>query len=150
MSHELAVEGDKVLEKDERGKDYTRVHSGYVAASHNKRFSQETRDNAAHLAADLEAAHHPDSHPKPAASSQSHSHSKKEEHHDVGGHDLRHSSSEEQGDHSSPSKNDGRSAHEHHVIGGYKATLHRADRSEEAKEHAREKLEEMGVDPDTV
>jgi hypothetical protein len=36
------------------------------------------------------------------------------------------------------------------VAGGLKATLHRTDRSEEAKEHARERLEEMGIDPDTV
>lgn len=34
------------------------------------------------------------------------------------------------------------------VVGGYKGTLHRDDRSEEAKEHAREKLRELGENTD--
>ena len=34
----------------------------------------------------------------------------------------------------------------HSIIGGYKATLSREDRSEEAKEHAREALRALGED----
>ncbi|GAA5869967.1 hypothetical protein JCM8547_008116 [Rhodosporidiobolus lusitaniae] len=40
--------------------------------------------------------------------------------------------------------------HEHRVIGGLKATLKRDGVSEEAKEHARERLEEMGIDVDKL
>jgi len=38
--------------------------------------------------------------------------------------------------------------HKGNVIGGYRATLHNPNSSEEAKEHARKILPEMGVDPE--
>ena len=72
MAHELRVEGDKVIEQDDKGhvlstkvsrdsllnlclhetdcrvrldrQDYTHVHSGYLATTHNPRVSQEAKE----------------------------------------------------------------------------------------------------------
>ncbi|BGP18060.1 hypothetical protein JCM10213_008404 [Rhodosporidiobolus nylandii] len=144
MSHELSVEGDKVLEKDEAGnvissKDYTRVHAGYVAASHNKRLPEETRH--AQLAHDLAVAHGDEDKAgeqpsKPAVQeggSHKHSHDHSRNTH-PGVSDEVHN----------------QQVHEHHVIGGLKATISNPNTSAEAKERAKEKLEEMGVDPSTI
>ncbi|GAA5824709.1 hypothetical protein JCM5353_004418 [Sporobolomyces roseus] len=127
MAHELHVEGDKVIEQDDKGhvlstKDYTHVHSGYLATTHNPRVSQEAKETAEQLLRDLEAAHGDE----PGGSkSHSPSHSKKVE---------KHETHEEE-------------VHRHRQIGSYKAILHRDDRGEEAKQHAREMLEKLGVDP---
>ncbi|GAA5822528.1 hypothetical protein JCM11251_006369 [Rhodosporidiobolus azoricus] len=159
MSHELTVEGDKVIERDEHGKvisekDYTRVHAGYAAAAHNKTFTEERREASEQIMHDLEAAHGnlpSPAHSKPATSSSSHKKKSKEDesgHHDTGGHDLRHSVSSEGGEVSAEGHE--QTVHDHRVIGGLKAALHRESTSEEGKQHAREKLEAMGIDPDTV
>ncbi|GAA6030434.1 hypothetical protein JCM8097_009106 [Rhodosporidiobolus ruineniae] len=143
-SHELQVDGDRVLERDEHGnvistKDYTRVHAGYAAAAHNKKLSSETREHAEEIMHDLEAAHGDDEGIKPSGSPKA-SHSKpaaehaKHHHKDTPADDEDHAAE----------------VHEHRVIGGYKAALHRDTTSDEAKQHAREKLGEMGVDPDTL
>ncbi|KAF7305221.1 hypothetical protein MKEN_01237300 [Mycena kentingensis (nom. inval.)] len=42
-----------------------------------------------------------------------------------------------------PANEDAASKHEHHVAGGYKATLKNPNVSEEAKQNAREKLDEI-------
>ncbi|GAA5907231.1 hypothetical protein JCM6882_008396 [Rhodosporidiobolus microsporus] len=165
MSHELSVEGDKVIERDERGKvvsekDYTRVHAGYAAAAHNKNFTDERREASEQIMHDLEVAHgdppSPSSskghHPKPATSSSSKKSHEGEEHHDVGGHDLRRAVSGE-GDEAEgveTAEEHAQLVHDHRVIGGLKAALHRDSTSDEGKQHAREKLEAMGIDPDTV
>ncbi|GAA5903272.1 Con-6 family protein [Sporobolomyces salmoneus] len=62
MAHELRVEGDKVIESDSKGhvvstKDYSHVHAGYVATTHNPRVSEGAKQNAEQLLHDLEAAH---------------------------------------------------------------------------------------------
>ncbi|GAA6007409.1 hypothetical protein JCM11491_004153 [Sporobolomyces phaffii] len=62
MAHELRVEGDKVIESDPEGhvlatKDYSHVHAGYVATTHNPRVSQEAKHTAEQMLHDLEIAH---------------------------------------------------------------------------------------------
>ncbi|GAA6004098.1 hypothetical protein JCM10207_002425 [Rhodosporidiobolus poonsookiae] len=156
MAHELSVEGEKVIERDEHGnvissKNYSRVHAGYAAAAHNKTLVAETRENAEHIMHDLEAAHGDapatESDSKASGSPKT-SHAKPAVEH-AGGEGSRH--------HSHDPKNLGAGTtdeermhadevHQHRVIGGYKATLHRDTTSEEAKQHARDKLDEMGVD----
>ncbi|GAA5974519.1 hypothetical protein JCM11641_002071 [Rhodosporidiobolus odoratus] len=179
MSHELAVEGDKVLEKDERGnvlseKEYTRVHAGYLAASHNKSLSQETRDNAAHLATDLSIAHgdapgdpthastsHRSHHSASPRTSHVHSGGAEEvedelasdvhvephikvHHHEDAHHHISH------GSHGVSDTVHDAIVHEHRVIGGYKAVLHRPTTTDEGRQHARDKLQAMGIDPDSI
>ncbi|GAA5865005.1 hypothetical protein JCM8547_004270 [Rhodosporidiobolus lusitaniae] len=151
MVHELKVEGDKVIETDDQGnvvstKNYTSVHAGYAATAHNKRYSDETRENAENIMHDLEAAHDagmqgeddskPSGSPKRGAKPAG-------EHHisDVTRHHHEASKSETQ--HASE-------VHDHRRIGGLKAALHNPNTSEEGKERVRGELEEMGVDPDSV
>ncbi|GAA6046814.1 hypothetical protein JCM3770_005656 [Rhodotorula araucariae] len=139
-THELSVQGDKVLERTESGtivaaKDYDHVVRGYKAAAHNPRFTEETHKNAEHILHDLEDAHeaqvaeHSSSgspkHTKPATTSSSAHHGKQTVHKDE--------SHEEE-------------VHRHRIVGGLKANLHRDDRSEETKEQIRQKLHEMGED----
>ncbi|GAA6059921.1 hypothetical protein JCM10212_003061 [Sporobolomyces blumeae] len=142
MAHEISVEGEKVVERDEHGhvvstKDYANVHRGYLATTHNKRVSDEARENAEQMLHDLEAAHgdaespskakpSSPSHKKQASHETSPSHAKKSSQ----GHDQAHDED----------------VHQQRVIAGYKSTLSRHDTSDEAKEHAREKLAELGVE----
>ncbi|GAA5917495.1 hypothetical protein JCM5296_001677 [Sporobolomyces johnsonii] len=148
MAHELSVEGDKVVERDEHGnligeKDYSAVHRGYLAATHNPRVGPEAKHSAEKILHDLEAAHGEHGEgvdeegkaqsTQPSGSPKSHKaalpHHKEKTQRGGGGDD-----------------DDGEGeVHRHRVIGGLKATLHRGDRSDEAKEHARETLREMGV-----
>ncbi|TNY20220.1 hypothetical protein DMC30DRAFT_417200 [Rhodotorula diobovata] len=128
-THELSVEGEKVLERTESGtvvaeKDYDHVIRGYKAAEHNPRFNEETHKNAEHIRHDLEAAHDA----QPAAGS-------KGRHHHQASHEHKGETHEEE-------------VHRHHVVAGLKANIHRDDRSEESKEHSRQKLREMGEDTD--
>ncbi|CEQ41733.1 SPOSA6832_03499, partial [Sporobolomyces salmonicolor] len=125
MAHELSVEGDKVIERDEHGnligeKNYEAVHRGYLAATHNPRVGSEAKHSAEKILHDLEAAHGGDVVAEEAQKTQ----------------------------HAAPAADaeGGGEVHRHRVIGGLKATLHRDDRSDEAKQHARDKLREMGVD----
>ncbi|BGP18054.1 hypothetical protein JCM10213_008410 [Rhodosporidiobolus nylandii] len=154
MSHELSVEGEKVLEKDEAGnvissKDYTRVHAGYVAASHNKRFPEETRHTAEQLAHDLAVAHGDEdagagatgsSKPQPATGGDAAHHVGHLKHDEQGWHGAE--------EHVKAADTHADEVHQHRVAAGYKAALKREGVSEEAKQHAREKLEEMGIHPD--
>ncbi|KPV71882.1 uncharacterized protein RHOBADRAFT_47332 [Rhodotorula graminis WP1] len=135
-THELSVEGDKVLERTESGtlvaeKDYDHVVRGYKAAEHNPRFTEQTHKNAEHIRHDLEAAHD------------------EQELQENQPHDTRHHHSDS---HAKDKLHKGEShedeVHRHRVIGGYKGTLHRDGVSEEAKEHAREKLRELGENTD--
>ncbi|GAA5869183.1 hypothetical protein JCM1840_004318 [Sporobolomyces johnsonii] len=145
MAHELSVEGDKVVERDEHGnligeKDYSAVHRGYLAATHNPRVGPEAKHSAEKILHDLEAAHgegvieEEAQSTKPSGSPKSHKaalpHVKEKTQRGGGGGD------DDEGE-----------VHRHRVIGSYKAILHRDDRSDEAKQHARAKLREMGVDP---
>ncbi|GAA5985108.1 hypothetical protein JCM5350_000844 [Sporobolomyces pararoseus] len=162
MAHELRVEGDKVIESDAQGhvvaqKNYSHVHAGYVAATHNPRVSDEAKHNAETILHDLEAAHG-DTPSKQAHDAQDSGHNTRSHDHPPA---QSHASTTETGtkvDHSEE-------VHRHRnslplqslityggvddlwQIGGYKSTLHRDDTSEEAKAHARDALKELGVDP---
>ncbi|GAA5924820.1 hypothetical protein JCM1841_006943 [Sporobolomyces salmonicolor] len=144
MAHELSVEGDKVIERDEHGnligeKNYEAVHRGYLAATHNPRVGSEAKHSAEKILHDLEAAHGGDVVAEEAQSTKASGsptsakaalpHPRKTQH-------------------AAPAADaeGGGEVHRHRVIGGLKATLHRDDRSDEAKQHARDKLREMGVD----
>ncbi|BGP51554.1 hypothetical protein JCM10450v2_007500 [Rhodotorula kratochvilovae] len=142
-THELSVEGEKVLERTESGtivaeKDYDHVIRGYKAAAHNPRFTEETHKNAEHIRHDLEAAHDAQaSEHADTAASGSPKHTKSATaHHGKTVHAAekpQHETHEEE-------------VHRHRIVGGLKANLHRDDRSEETKDHIREKLHEMGED----
>ncbi|GAA5878128.1 hypothetical protein JCM16303_002855 [Sporobolomyces ruberrimus] len=146
MAHELRVEGDKVVESDQQGhvlatKDYSRVHAGYLATTHNPRVSDEAKHNAETILHDLEAAHGDTEASSPSkAKTVSHDASAAGGH-ETRSHDHHELTAEEQ------SKHHAEEVHLHRQIGAYKAILHRDDRSEEAKKHAREELEKLGVDP---
>ncbi|GAA5916196.1 hypothetical protein JCM5296_003811 [Sporobolomyces johnsonii] len=121
MANHLEVIGEKVIEKDERGrviseKDYGRVHAGYQAALHNPKLSDETKRTTEKILRSLESQHS-DAPVVPADAPVVH--------------------------HDDPEHND--EVHLHRVIGSYKAVLHRATSSEDAKRHAKEMLREMGA-----
>ncbi|GAA5966951.1 hypothetical protein JCM3765_004411 [Sporobolomyces pararoseus] len=125
MAHQLRVEGDKVIESDEKGhvlaeKDYSHVHAGYIATLHNPRVHQETKENAEKLLHGLEVAHG----------------------------DTPSKISYEKGlDSKEHVETHAEEVHRHRQIGTYKGILHKDGVSEEAKEHARQMLKDFGVDP---
>ncbi|GAA5886709.1 hypothetical protein JCM6882_005865 [Rhodosporidiobolus microsporus] len=140
MSAELRVEGEKVYEVDAQGNtvsvkgDYNRVQAGYKAASHNPSLTEETLEGAETTLHNLRAQHDDtgaSSSAKPAATTSS---SRKiaptgdeyvvEGEEGMAAHD--------------------REVHQHRVVGGLKANLHRDDRSEETKDEIRKKLSDMG------
>ncbi|GAA5930900.1 Con-6 family protein [Sporobolomyces koalae] len=131
MAHQLSVEGNKVIESDEKGqvvaeKSYNRVHAGYVAAVHNPRVSAEAKE-AKKILHDLEAAHGD----KPSDLHQSESHARGTKTTVATHHAETH---EEE-------------VHRHRQISGYKGTLKRDDVSDEARAHARDMLKQLGCDP---
>ncbi|GAA5977185.1 hypothetical protein JCM10908_004888 [Rhodotorula pacifica] len=141
MTTELSVEhGNRVIERDEQGNerrvregDYTRVQAGYKAASHNKSLTEDTRKNAEHMLHDLEAQHEQVEGGAGGGKHASTSEQKKEV-------VTPRQSSED----SAQSHED--AVHQHRVIGGLKANLHRSDRSVETKEAIKEKLRELDAD----
>ncbi|BGP27523.1 hypothetical protein Rt10032_c15g5502 [Rhodotorula toruloides] len=153
MTHELQVEGDKVVERDLQGnviaeKDYAHVIRGYKAATHNPRVSSEHKKEAAEILHDLEKAHGET--PEASASASTHAQGHKgrlhvEKHAVEGG---EHESGHAKAATSSSSEAHEEEVHRHRVIAGLKANLHRDDRSEETKESIREKLHEMGEEAD--
>ncbi|KWU43527.1 hypothetical protein RHOSPDRAFT_26315 [Rhodotorula sp. JG-1b] len=139
MSTELSVEdGNRVIERDEHGnvvseKDYTRVQAGYKAAAHNKSLTKETRQNAETMLHDLEAQHD-----RVGGGGGSAGEYKPEDDEEV----------EEQGSAGggAPAQSHEETVHQHRIIGGLKANLHRSDRSDETKEEIKQKLRDMGAD----
>ncbi|GAA5957835.1 hypothetical protein JCM8115_006262 [Rhodotorula mucilaginosa] len=140
MSTELSVEdGNRVIERDEHGnvvseKDYTRVQAGYKAAAHNKSLTKETRQNAETMLHDLEAQHDR-----------------------VGGgggnagkpdddEELEEQGSADSVGGGAPAQSHEETVHQHRVIGGLKANLHRSDRSDQTKEEIKQKLRELEAD----
>ncbi|GAA5936956.1 hypothetical protein JCM1841_003929 [Sporobolomyces salmonicolor] len=108
--------------------NYEAVHRGYLAATHNPRVGTEAKRSAEKILHKLEAAHG-DEAVEAAAQSTKASHPPKAA--------VPHKEK-------APYDHDN-DVHRHRVIGGLKATLRRDDRSDEAKAHARDKLQAMGV-----
>eukprot|EP01119_Soliformovum_irregulare_P026031 TRINITY_DN97_c0_g1_i1.p1 TRINITY_DN97_c0_g1~~TRINITY_DN97_c0_g1_i1.p1 ORF type:complete len:514 (-),score=204.17 TRINITY_DN97_c0_g1_i1:56-1597(-) len=127
---EMGVDADEKAEKpstlsaeDAKDIDLTYKHKGnviggYRATLHNPNSSEEAKDHARKILKEMGVD------PEGHADSQHQYASKEELAQDALG------------------KNPG------NVIGGYRATLHNPNSSEEAKEHAEELLQEMGVDPE--
>ncbi|BGO95381.1 hypothetical protein NBRC10512_001848 [Rhodotorula toruloides] len=161
MTHELQVEGDKVVERDEQGnviseKDYAHVIRGYKAATHNPPVSSEHKKEAAEILHDLEKAHGdaPEASAGASTSPKHHGEGHKgrphiEKHVAEGGeHEHGHAKAATGSSGPGSSAAHEEEVHRHRVIGGLKANLHRDDRSEETKESIREKLHEMGEEAD--
>ncbi|GAA6030227.1 hypothetical protein JCM8097_008998 [Rhodosporidiobolus ruineniae] len=137
MSHNLRVDENRVID-EETGMDkgeYTRVQAGYKAAAHNPSLTKETREGAEATLHELEAQHDG----KTSASSTSGSKAKSSSS----------APSDEYVDEDAPAETGASTSHEdtvhqHRVVGGLKANLHRDDRSEETKQNIRDKLQEMG------
>ncbi|GJN93958.1 hypothetical protein Rhopal_007018-T1 [Rhodotorula paludigena] len=148
--HELVVEGDKVLERTESGtvlaeKDYDHVVRGYKAASHNKRFSHDTRESAEQMLHDLEAAHDAQAGEQGADTKESGSPTHSQAAASSSAHHTQHAFASDKAHEGETHEEE---VHRHHKIGGLKANLHRDDRSEETKEHIRQQLRELGEKPD--
>jgi len=128
---EMGVDADEKAEKpstqsaeDAEDIDLTYKHKGnviggYRATLHNPNSSEEAKDHARKLLEEMGVD------PEGHADSQHHQYASKEE---IAQDTL--------------GKNPG------NVIGGYRATIHNPNASEEAKEHAEEILEDMGVNPE--
>ncbi|GAA6048518.1 hypothetical protein JCM3770_006533 [Rhodotorula araucariae] len=138
-NHTFKVHGDMVEEDDGHGhiteKSYTRVHAGLAAAMHNKGFSEETRAKAEQQLHELEMQHD--------GSGSAHDLRSKAAATGKGRSTRAHKSGDDKA-HDPATHED--ETHRHRIIGGYKATLKRDDRSEEAKEHARQALRALGED----
>ncbi|GAA6007432.1 hypothetical protein JCM11491_004161 [Sporobolomyces phaffii] len=156
MTHQLDVERDKVVETDAEGhvlatKDYTRVHAGYVATTHNPRVSDAAKHNAEQLLYDLESAH---GDVAPSSSSaargrgdeQVHVPTTAENPHDTRSHDDPHAFHRHD-DELEREQLHAHEVHRHRQIGAYKGVLYKQGVSDEAKQHARNELEKLGVDP---
>ncbi|GAA6060883.1 hypothetical protein JCM10212_000166 [Sporobolomyces blumeae] len=150
MAHQLSVEGDKVIERDEHGhvvstKDYAHVHRGYLATSHNLSVSEEARQNAEEILHDLELAHGD----KPSASpgqSKAKAHPpspKTPKGHDAPPHATRAHDHDEELDEAARKEE----IHRHRQIGTYRGIL-KKNVSPEAKQHARDMLAKLGAPVD--
>ncbi|GAA5850579.1 hypothetical protein JCM3766R1_001196 [Sporobolomyces carnicolor] len=131
------------------------VHAGYVATTHNPRVSDAAKHDAERILHDLEAAHGEE----PASSvvssndddddgkaqqqpQQQHVATTDENPHDTRSHDH----PEQQHRHEPHDDEDhAQRVHRHRQIGGFKATLKREGVSDEAKQHARDMLYQLGV-----
>jgi len=106
-------------EKDDEGKNPGNVIGGYKAAAHNPNLPEESREKA------------------------------KQHLEELGVDAEEKADTKDSKNYSSTSKDlDLSYKHKGNVIGGYRATLHNPNSSEEAKDHARKMLKEMGVDPE--
>ncbi|GAA5869242.1 hypothetical protein JCM1840_004331 [Sporobolomyces johnsonii] len=121
---------------------YEAVHRGYLAATHNPRVGGEAKRSAEKVLHDLETAHSEGVVEGEAkATKASGLHKEKSPYDDDGGDDVhKHRRVCPPFSHRNRSLVSPRA-----VIGGLKATLHRDDRSDETKEHAKEKLRAMGA-----
>ncbi|GAA6031265.1 hypothetical protein JCM8097_005574 [Rhodosporidiobolus ruineniae] len=161
MSHDLHVEDNQVYEgSHERGlmrpflpapeQEFNRVAGGLKASSHNPNLSKSTRQHAQEQLDDLllqqhdaDADYESDSGSKPATrshdkkTSSASSKKKSSGKQASSGHNTRASHHQ-----------DAETTHDHRVIGGLKANLHRDDRSEATKDSIREKLRDLGEDAD--
>jgi len=113
-----AKEADHQGEVSVEGKNPGNVIGGYKAAAHNPNLPEESREHAKEVLEQMGV----DADEK--AETQHHQAADKVE--DI---DLTYK-------------------HKGNVIGGYRATLHNPNSSDEAKEHAKKMLKEMGVDPE--
>ncbi|GAA5862767.1 hypothetical protein JCM3774_001915 [Rhodotorula dairenensis] len=165
--HTLVVEGSKVIEKSASGEvvktsDYDHVIRGYKATLARDNVSEEAKTEARQLLHDLQKAHKPfeeeageaEEESKPASGHQRRKSVSKHVEAEEGSHEHKHGEPrphryEELGD-EVPLPHEGETheemVHRHRVAGTFKGILHKKDASEEAKAHAREVLEKMGVD----
>ncbi|GAA6019531.1 hypothetical protein JCM10207_003734 [Rhodosporidiobolus poonsookiae] len=125
--HDLTVEGDKVIERSASGtliaeKNYENVVQGFERAAQRKSTSHEKAAEDAHIAHSLHAAHD-------AEDSELHIHVQRPHHPHYA---------------PVPGETHEDEVHRHRQIGALRANLHRDDRSDETKEHMREKLQELG------
>ncbi|GAA5867543.1 hypothetical protein JCM3774_003872 [Rhodotorula dairenensis] len=140
MTTELSVkDGNRVIERDERGnvvsdKDYVRVQAGYKAAAHNESLTEATRKHAESMLHDLEAQH------GQVGSGGS------EEHKRADDELVEEGSVHAGGAGATLAQTHEEMVHQHRIIGGLKANLHRSDRSDETKEEIKQKLRDMGAD----
>ncbi|POY74460.1 hypothetical protein BMF94_2458 [Rhodotorula taiwanensis] len=128
----MATASSSVMSKA-TSSDYTRVQAGYKAAAHNKSLQEETRKNAEQMLRDLEAQHDKVAGGEGAAGDGEYKPS---------GAGASNVSTADQ----STTESHEETVHEHRVIGGLKANLHRSDRSDETKESVKAKLHNLGVD----
>eukprot|EP01119_Soliformovum_irregulare_P026034 TRINITY_DN97_c0_g1_i5.p1 TRINITY_DN97_c0_g1~~TRINITY_DN97_c0_g1_i5.p1 ORF type:complete len:270 (-),score=106.08 TRINITY_DN97_c0_g1_i5:674-1483(-) len=113
------------VEVDTTGKNPGNVAGGYKATLHNPNASDEAKEKAQQVLEEMGVD------PEEKADRKDRSEPAKEE-----------------GDDQSVDEMDLLDKDNKRVIGGYKATLHNPNASDEAKEKAQQVLEEMGVDPE--
>ncbi|GAA5962815.1 hypothetical protein JCM8115_001966 [Rhodotorula mucilaginosa] len=166
--HTLSVEGNKVIEKSAMGEvvktsDYEHVIRGYKATLGRDDVSEEAKTEARQLLHDLQKAHKPfekSGEAEESKSAEGHHHQRRKsvsKHvHDEGNGSHEHKPGEprphryeESGD-EVPLPHEGETheeeVHRHRVAGYYKGILHKAGATDDAKAHAREILDKMGVE----
>ncbi|GAA5989903.1 hypothetical protein JCM10908_002371 [Rhodotorula pacifica] len=164
--HTLTVEDDKVIEKSASGEviktsDYHHVIGGYKATLARDNASEEAKAEARELLHDLQKAHkpfeeageaeepkHTSGHHQRRKSVSKHVESE-ETHHEHKHGEPRPLRYEAPGD-EVPLPHEGETheeeVHRHRVAGSFKGLLHNKNSSDEAKAHAREVLDRMGVE----
>jgi len=113
------------LKESLKGKNKGNVAGGYKAVLHNENASEEAKEKAKEVLSEMGVD------PEEKADKKSYKEPEKEK-----------------GDDETVDEMDLIDPNNKRVIGGYKATLHNPNSSEEAKEHARSILKKLGVDPE--